>query len=267
MLHPLLDPDRRPIVGHRGNAAYAPENTMESFRQALAGGAECVELDVRLSADGVPVVMHDATLDRTTDIAGAVASLSADRIGAANAAARFTLDDGRTFPYLDKGLRVPRLEDVLTELVDVSLLLEIKTAQASAATRRLIERHGAESRCLIESFDARALEPFRGSRIAIGASRADAVRLIYRIVTRRPVRSLPYSVMCLPPRVRGVPMPIASFVNLTRPAGCLIHVWTINDPDVARHLWSIGVHGIVSDDPTLIRRTRDAAPNVSPARP
>lgn len=267
MLHPLLDPDRRPIVGHRGNAAYAPENTIESFRQALAGGAECVELDVRLSADGVPVVMHDATLDRTTDFAGAVASLSADRIQAANAAARFTLDGGRTFPYRDKGLRVPRLEDVLTELVDVSLLLEIKTAQASPATRRLIERHGAESRCVIESFDAPALEPFRGSRIAIGASRADAARLIHRIVTRRPVRSLPYSVMCLPPRVRGVPMPIASLVNLTRPAGCLIHVWTINDPDVARHLWSIGVHGIVSDDPTLIRRTRDAAPNVSPARP
>ena len=119
MLHPLLDPDRRPIVGHRGNPAYAPENTMESVRQALAGGAECVELDVRLSADGVPVVMHDPTLDRTTDIAGPVASLSAERIRAADAAARFTRDDGRTFPYRGKGLRVPTFEDVLTELVDV----------------------------------------------------------------------------------------------------------------------------------------------------
>jgi glycerophosphoryl diester phosphodiesterase len=267
VLHPLLDPDRRPIVGHRGNAAYAPENTMESFRQALAGGAECVELDVRLSADGVPVVMHDATLDRTTDLTGAIASLSSERIRAADAAARFTLDGGRTFPYRDKGLRVPTFEDMLTELVDVPLLLEIKTAEASAATRRLIERHGADSRCVIESFDARALEPFRGSRIAIGASRTDVTRLIRRIVTRRPVRSLPYSVMCLPPRVRGVPMPIASLVNLTRPAGCLVHVWTINDPDVARHLWSVGVRGIVSDDPALMRRTRDATPNVSPARP
>ena len=267
MIHPLLDPDRRPIVGHRGNAAHAPENTMESFRQALAGGAECVELDVRLSADGVPVVMHDPTLDRTTDAAGAVVSLSAERIRAANAGARFTHDDGRTFPYRDKGLRVPTVEDVLTELVDVPLLLEIKTAEASPVTRRLIERHSAESRCVIESFDARALEPFRGSRIAIGASRADVARLMHRIVTRRPVRSLPYSVMCLPPRFRGVPMPIASLVNLTRPAGCLVHVWTINDPDVARHLWSVGVRGIVSDDPGLMRRTRDAAPNASPARP
>ena len=155
----------------------------------------------------------------------------------------------------------------LTELVDVPLLLEIKTAQTSAAVRRLIERHGAESRCVIESFDARALEAFRGSRIAIGASRVDVARLLHRVVTRQPVRSLPYSVMCLPPRLRGVPIPIASLVSLTRPAGCLVHVWTINDPEEARRLWSVGVRGIVSDDPGLMRRTRDGAPNVSPARP
>lgn len=267
MIHPLLDPDRRPIVGHRGNAAHAPENTMESFRQALAVGAECVELDVRLSADGVPVIMHDAVLDRTTDSSGAVASLSVERLRAADAAARFTRDGGRTFPYRGKGLRVPTFEEVLTELVDVPLLLEIKTPQTSPATRRLIERHGAESRCVIESFDARALEPFRGSRIAIGASRADVARLLHRVVTRQPARSLPYSVMCLPPRLRGVPIPLASLVSLTRPAGCLVHVWTINDPEEARRLWSAGVRGIVSDDPGLMRRTRDAAPNVSPARP
>ncbi|HEX5071706.1 MAG TPA: glycerophosphodiester phosphodiesterase [Gemmatimonadaceae bacterium] len=259
MIHPLLDPDRRPIVGHRGNAAHAPENTMESYRQALAAGAECVELDLRLSADGVPVVMHDPTVDRTTDSSGAVASLSVDQLRRADAGARFTRDGGRTFPYRDKGIRVPTLEDVLTELADVPLLVEIKTAQASSAVRRLIERHGAESRCVIESFDARALEPFRGSRLAIGASRADVARLLHRIVTRRPVRSLPYSIMCLPPRLRGVPMPIASLVRLTRPAGCLVHMWTINEPEEARRLWSVGVRGIVSDDPGLMRRTRDAA--------
>ena len=77
LLHPLLDSARRPIVGHRGNAAHAPENTLESFRQALAAGAECLELDVRLSADGVAVVIHDPTLDRTTSGSGAVAELSA----------------------------------------------------------------------------------------------------------------------------------------------------------------------------------------------
>ena len=257
LLHPLLDPDRRPIVGHRGNAAHAPENTIESFRQALAAGAECVELDVHVSRDGVPIVIHDRTLDRTTNATGTVAELSAGEIREADAGARFTLD-GQTFPYRGSGLRVPTLDEVLTELADVPILIELKTSRASAATRSVIERHAAESRCVIEAFDAQAIAPFRGSRIAVGASAADAKRLIPRIVARRPAHSLPYAVMCVPRWLRGVRVPIASLVRITRPAGCLVHVWTVNDPQVARRLWKVGVRGIVSDNPGLMRRVRDA---------
>jgi glycerophosphoryl diester phosphodiesterase len=258
VLHPLLDPTRRPIVGHRGNAAHAPENTLESFRQALAAGAECLELDVHLSADGVPVVIHDPTLDRTTDVTGAVAELSLARIREADAGARFSRD-GRTFPYRGAGVRVPTFEDVLREFEDVPLLIETKTHRASAETRRLIEQYRAESRCVVESFDARALDAFRGSRIAIGASSADVKQLLHRVLTRRAVRSLPYAVMCIPRWLRGVRVPVASLVRITEPAGCLVHVWTINDPAVARGLWTVGVRGIVSDDPGLMRRARDAS--------
>lgn len=235
---------------------HTPENTLESFRQALAAGAECIEFDVHLSADEVAVVMHDPTVDRTTDASGAVAALSVDRIRAADAGARFTRD-GRTFPYRGTGLRVPTLDEVLTEFAGVPMLIEIKTSRASAETRRLIERHGAESQCVVASFDSRALDPFRDSRITISASTADVKRLLYRVVTRRPIRSLPYAMMCVPPRLRGVRVPIASLVYLTRPAGCLVHVWSVNDPAVARRLWDVGVHGIVTDDPAGIRDARD----------
>jgi glycerophosphoryl diester phosphodiesterase len=257
-MHPLLDPDRRPIVGHRGNAAGAPENTIESFHQALSAGAECVELDVHLSADGVAVVIHDPTLDRTTDLTGEVGALPIDRIRAADAGARFTRD-GRTYPYRDRGLRVPTFEEVLRDLGDVPLLVEIKTSGASAEARRLIEQYGAQSRCVVESFDARALDVFRGSSIPIGASSSDVKRLLHRAITRWPVRSLPYSVMCIPRWLRGIRVPIASLVAVTRPAGCLVHVWTVNEPAAARHLWRVGVRGIVSDDPALMVRARDSA--------
>ena len=265
MPNPLLDPNARPIVGHRGNAAHTPENTVEAFRQGLAAGADCVELDVHLSGDGVPVVIHDPTLDRTTDSSGAVATLPLARIRQADAGAKFT-KDGSAFPYRGQGLRVPTFEEVLEHLGDVPLLIEIKAHRAAAETRRLIEQYGAESRCVVESFDARALEPFRGSRIAIGASSADVKRLLPRVVTRQPVGTLPYSVMCIPRWQSGIRVPIASLVSLTRPAGCLVHVWTINDPAVARQLWAIGVRGIISDDPGLMRRERDAVPN-APRRP
>src|SRR5918993_5195797 len=160
MIHPLLDPTRRPVIGHRGNAAYAPENTMEAFRQALAAGAECVELDVHLSADGVAVVIHDPTLDRTTSATGSVAALPLDTIREADAGARFTRD-GATFPYRGTGVVVPTFEEVLRDLGDVPLLIEVKTASASRETRRLIEHYGADSRCVVGSFDERALDAFR----------------------------------------------------------------------------------------------------------
>lgn len=230
---------------------------MESFRQALAAGAECLELDVHLSADGVAVVIHDATLDRTTDATGAIADLPVERIREADSGARFSAD-ARSFPYRGAGLRVPTFEEVLREFPDVPLLIEIKARRASAETRRLIEQHGAESRCVVEAFDRRALDAFRGSRIAIGAASADVKRLLHRVVTRRAARTLPYSVMCIPRWLRGIRVPIASLVQVTRPAGCLVHVWTINDPAIARRLWKVGVRGIVSDDPGLMRRVRDA---------
>jgi glycerophosphoryl diester phosphodiesterase len=230
---------------------------MEAFRQGLAAGADCVELDVHLSADGVAVVIHDPTLDRTTDSSGTIAGMSVDRIRQADAGARFTVD-GASFPYRGRGLRVPTFEEVLRDLGNVPLLIEIKTHTASRETRRLIEKYGAESRCVVESFDDRAIEPFRGSRIPIGASSADVTRLLPRVLTRRAVRSLPYSVMCIPRWHSGIRVPIASLVRLTRPAGCLVHVWTINDPPIARRLWAIGVRGIVSDDPGRMRRVRDA---------
>lgn len=258
MTHPLLDPSHQPIVGHRGNAAHAPENTLESFRQAVALGADCIEFDVHLSADGVAVVIHDATLDRTTDRTGPVHALTADEIRSADAGARFTRD-GRAYPYRGQGLHVPTFEEVLREFPDVPLLIELKTPRASAETRRLIERYGAQSRCIVESFDARALDPFRGSAIPVGASSSDVKRLLHRALTRWPVRSLPYSVMCIPRWLRGVRVPIASLVAVTRPAGCLVHVWTINEPHVARGLWRVGVHGIVSDDPGLLIEARARA--------
>jgi len=215
-------------------------------------------MDVHLSADGHVVVIHDPTLDRTTDKTGTVAALPLERIREADAGARFTRD-GVTFPYRGTGLRVPTFGDVLREFPDVPLLIEIKTARASAELRGLIERHGAEARCIVESFDLRAGEAFRGSRIAVGASSADVRRLLHRVLTRRRPRSLPYAFMAVPRWTHGIRIPIASLVRLTRPAGCLVHVWTINDPAVATRLWKVGVRGIISDDPGLIRRTRDAS--------
>jgi glycerophosphoryl diester phosphodiesterase len=252
----LLDPAARPVIGHRGNAAHAPENTLESFAQALAAGADAIELDVHLSADGHVVVHHDGVLGRTSDGSGAVAARSLAELRPLDAGARFTPDGGRTFPYRGRGVHIPTLDEVLDAFHDAAVVLEIKTPLAAAAARRVVEAHGAERRCVVDAFDARALDPFRGTSIAVGAARGDVARLIARAGVWRRVTALPYQALFVPTHHRGVPLPIRGMAAIARGAGCPLHVWTVNDPARATRLWAAGVAGIVSDDPAAIVRAR-----------
>lgn len=258
-MHPLLDLRQHPVVGHRGNAAHAPENTLESFRQAVSLGVDALELDVRLTADGAVVVLHDPTLDRTTDGSGRVDRLPLAEVQRADAGARFTRDRGQTWPYRGAGLTVPAFEAVLDEFPNVPLLIEIKTPAAASPLRALIEQHGATERCIVAAFDGDALLPFRGSRIALGSSRRDAVRLLLPALFGIDVRDVPYRVMCIPQVYRRIPLPVAGFARSVAGAGVPVHVWTVDDPRVARGLWARGVHGIISNYPAAILAAREDA--------
>ena len=256
MTHPLLDPTALPIIGHRGNAARAPENTIESFRQAVDLGVDALELDVHLSGDEHVVVIHDPTLDRTTDQSGRVDRLSLSEIQRADAGARFTRDGGQTRPYRGKGVTVPGLEEVLGRFPATPLLIEIKAEAASRATRDLIERHSAQERCIVASFDEKAMVAFRGSGISQGASRGDTARLFWRALMRVSPARVDFNVLCMPPSHRGLPLPVGGYASILAPLGVPVHVWTIDDPLAAERLRRRGVRGIISNDPGVMRELR-----------
>ena len=243
----------RPIVGHRGNAAHAPENTIESFRQAVELGVDALELDVHLSADGHVVVIHDSTLDRTTNGSGRVERLTLAEIAEADAGARFTRDGGSTWPYRGRGVTVPTLDEVLGAFPGMPLLVEIKADAASRPARAVIERHGAIHRCIVASFRDVAMDAFHGSGIAQGASRRDTARLLWRALLRVPVSRVGFDVLCMPPSHRGLPLPVAGYASILAPSGIPVHCWTIDDPGQARRLRAAGVRGIISNDPGLMR--------------
>ena len=257
-MHPILDASRRSVVGHRGNRAHAPENTLESFAQAVALGVDALEFDVHLSADGVPVVHHDATLDRTTSGQGPIAARTVSELQALDAGARWTADGGRSHPYRERGIRVPTLAELLEAFADVPLLIEIKTPAASHAVRAAIERHGASSRTVVDAFDGAALVPFRGSAIAIGSSRGDVARLLATTLIGRRPRAVAYRAACVPLAHYGLPLPVARFASTLRPLGVPVHVWTVNDVQVATALWRAGIAGIITDDPGTMLRARAA---------
>ncbi len=259
-MHLLLDPSRRPVIGHRGNRAFAPENTLRSFSEAVALGADAVEFDVHLSADGVPVILHDETLDRTTDSTGPVRERTARELRQCDAGARFTPDAGRTFPWRGRGLYVPTLEEALAELPPVfPLIVELKSVEVAAPALRVLARTSAIERVLIGSFLDAALAPFERAGVPVSAASDTLARLYLPALFRRRRPALSFQALCLPRTHRGLPLPIRGYAQMMRAAGGPTHVWTINDPAVARRLWNAGVNGIISDDPGAILRERGVA--------
>src|SRR5688500_1274406 len=147
---------QRLVYAHRGGAALAPENTIAAFDNGLALGADGLELDVRLSRDGVVVVHHDAMLDRTTDGHGPVAGHSLSELAAVDAGYRFQPPGAEhdRFPFRQQGIRIPTLESVLHRYPDVPLIIELKTGSEELALRtvEVVREAGGLRRVALGSF-------------------------------------------------------------------------------------------------------------------
>ena len=261
----LLDPSRRLVIAHRGNSMHAPEDTIESFRQGMALGADGFEFDVRLSADGVAVVMHDPMLERTTDGNGPLAARTAAELATLDAGYRFTRDSGLSFPYRGRGIRIPTLEEVLASFPDTACILEIKAPEATDQVMRALERHGAKQRVLIGSFSEEVHARLEGRGFHITASRRDVTRLFLRALLRLPAGAPTYQACSVPPRWRRLRIPVLRFARMLHRRGIPTHCWTVNDPAVARDFWAGGVNAILSDDPGTLLSQLGRSPAAFPA--
>jgi len=254
VINPLLDLAARPVIGHRGASGEAPENTLPAFELALAQGAHALELDVRVSADGVPLVLHDPALDRTTDRSGLLATISAAEAREADAGAQFTPDGGATHPWRGRGVRIPTLAEVLDGFPETPLLIELKEAAAQNAVRQLLLQRNASARSVVASEDAAALEAFRSPPFLVAASGEDIKRLYFGTLFGVAPATVPYRLLSVPVRHRGLPVPTRRFVRAARRLGCPVHVWTVNQPGLASRLWQRGVCGIITNVPEMVLR-------------
>jgi glycerophosphoryl diester phosphodiesterase len=253
----LLDTTAHPVIGHRGASAEAPENTLPSFLRAIEQGVDAIELDVHVTADDIPIVMHDPTVMRTTSGEGAVAGMSLRRLRELDAGARFTPDGGRTYPYRDTGVQVPTVEEVLAAIPpDMPMLIEVKAIHAQWALRRILERFKAASRCVVAAFEAGSLNAFLEPPFTCGASRRDVLELLARTAAGLTPGRVPYRAICPPNEYYGVPVPIGLIVKGARALNATVHVWTVDAPEEARRLWKLGVNGIISNAPKRILEAR-----------
>lgn len=252
-MNPLLDPAGHPVIAHRGASEVAPENTLPAFQLAAEQGADAFELDVHVSADDIPVVIHDATLDRTTDRIGVVSAQTLVGLRQADAGARFSPDRGRTYPCRGQRVRIPMLAEVLDAFPEMPMLVDIKDARAGEAVRRVLQDQRATERTVVGSDEPAALGPFRDPPFSRAATGPDIAALYTATALRRSPPLASYRVLSVPERYRGLPIPTRRFVAAARGLGCPVHVWTVNTAATARQLWGQGVAGIVTNVPDAIR--------------
>ncbi|MGH7711724.1 MAG: glycerophosphodiester phosphodiesterase [Gemmatimonadaceae bacterium] len=241
------------VFAHRGNSAHAPENTLESFRQAVALGVDGLEFDVRLSADGEVVVIHDPTVDRTTNGTGAVNRLTRKQLQALDAGYHF---GPPTHPYRSAGVTVPTVAEALDVTAPLPLIIEVKTIETAEPLLALLQARSDAQRVTVASFVAGAVLPFRRAGLATGASFAEVRALLAPAVCRFLRSKLPFSIMAIPPHFRGVPLPLGALARCIAPANAGLYIWTVNAPRQAQALWRRGIRGILSDDPATILEAR-----------
>ncbi|MEP6780242.1 MAG: glycerophosphodiester phosphodiesterase [Gemmatimonadaceae bacterium] len=252
----LLDINARPVIGHRGNRAHAPENTLESIKQAVALGVDAIEFDLHLSRDGHLVVMHDPTLERTTSGTGAVNQRTVSELQQLDAGANFTMDNGRTFPYRGRGIGVPTFDEVVETIRDLPMIIELKTTAATEPIRQAVARHNIAKRVIVASFISEAVHPLRGAGFPLGCSSSDAMRLLPRAILGLDATPKQFETVNIPPTWNGLAVPLRRMARSLRAVGIPIHVWTVNEPSEAHGYWDAGVRGIISDDPAAILEAR-----------
>jgi glycerophosphoryl diester phosphodiesterase len=252
----LLSRDRLVAIAHRGGSKLRPENTLVAFDHALTLGVDGLECDVHLSRDGQVVVIHDPTLDRTTDATGPVSAKTAAELRAVDAGYRFGEAEG--FPWRGKGAYVPTLRELLERSASVPTVIEMKGEDVALArhTLTLVRELKVEHRVILAGFSQALLDEVRrlAPDVITSASSAEARTAIGRAKFFLPVPSMPARVFQVPYRVKGQVVFGRRFVTRARARGVPVQVWIVDDPAEMAHLVSLGVTGLISDRPDVAVR-------------
>jgi glycerophosphoryl diester phosphodiesterase len=221
-------------------------------------GAGVLELDVHAIADGSVVVIHDETVERTTDGSGPVREMTLAEVKRLDAGYRFTTDDGRTYPYRGKGVKVPTLEEVYQQFPDVPINAEIKGKRLGIekAVWGIIEGAGAQGRTLVVSEDSGTIRRFRemsGGRVATVASSAELV--LFWLLNRLHLGGLSkpsYQALQGPETYKGLRIVTPELVRAGHERALRVDVWTIDHEPDMRRLLGFGVDGIMTDRPDIL---------------
>lgn len=240
--HPFLDHHGPLAVAHRGGTESAPENTVAAFRHAWQLGFRYLETDVHLTADGVVVAFHDDELDRVTDGHGTIADLPWSEVSAARI--------GGTEP-------IPTLDELLEEFPDARFNIDPKSDHVVVPLVAALRRHDAFDRVCVGAFSDERLQRLRslvGPRLCTSASPREITSAIGAArVGGSTTSPPPYRCLQVPVRHLRVEIVTPAFVALAHSMGRPVHVWTIDEPAEMHRLLDLGVDGLMTDRPSVLK--------------
>ena len=252
--HPFWSTPTPRVIAHRGGRGLWPENTLYAFEHAAALGVDVLEMDLRRSSDGEIVVLHDESVDRTTDGEGLVKGFPLAQLKQLDAGYRFTSDDGASHPYRGQGISIPTLREVLDALPQTRLNLEMKPGDPGMAAPlcELIAANGAQQRVAVASIDQPAMDAFRAAcpEVATAATKDEVVSFVRLSKLHVPALHRPAAqVLQVPDRLGAYELLTEGFLRDAAAFNLKVEVWTVNAPQDMQRLLAMNVDGIMTDFP------------------
>lgn len=250
------------VVAHQGGELLRPSNTMVAFRHAVDLGADVLDADLHRTADGVLVLLHDETVDRTSDGTGAVADLTIDQLRALDFGHRFDPDGSATYPFRGQGIGIVTVDELFAEFgAEVRYGIEIKQTGTDAANElcATIRRFDLVDHVLVSSFGQDAIDRFRSACPEVATSATEREVTIFYVLHRLGLSGLDrpgYEALQLPERSAGQDLLSTGVLDDARGWGLAVVPWTIDDPDTMRELLGRGVDGINTNRPDLLIEIR-----------
>jgi glycerophosphoryl diester phosphodiesterase len=258
---------RRPLVmAHRGGAGLWPENTMHSFERAVDLGVDVLETEIQGTADNILVLMHDSTVDRTTNGSGPISSFTLEELKTLDAGYNWSTDGGQTFPFRGSGITVPTLEELCTALPTVRINIDIKQEKPSlvASLCKTIRTFDMVDKVMVASFSSKVLKAFRRGcpEVTTSAGTGEvALFFLMNLVFLGGFYRSGFQAFQIPEHSSGLRVLTKRFVKTAHDLNLAVHVWTINETMDMQRLLELGVDGIITDYPdrliSLLREPGD----------
>jgi glycerophosphoryl diester phosphodiesterase len=256
--HPWFTPrlgEHTPLVfAHQGGENLWPSNTLLAFENSAKLGADVLDTDMHITQDGALVLMHDQTVDRTTNGTGAIRDLTLAELKALDAGYYFTTDAGATYPYRGQGLTIPTVEELFQAFPDKRFGIEIKQTPPEAAIPfcALIRQSGLQNQVLVSSFRPDNMRAFRHACPEVATSAVEEeVRLLYLLswLYLEGWITPEYESLQVPESSGGLRVLTPRFVAAAHTRGLAVQPWTINATADLQRILALGVDGINTDHP------------------